>query len=170
MATKNSIRVKSQAEYSIEVNDAGDTISFDMTDTGLTSRLFKMYEDIESITKECEARVAALGDGPDEALHTAMLPGEDGELQERVLITKHQYETAKLLDDYYKDARGAMDVFLGHGACQKIFGDKNYTRMFDDLLGQLKPHFDKMGLKAEDIKKSAAKKHAPNRAQRRALV
>lgn len=44
-----------------------------------------------------------------------------------------------------------------------------YYSMFSDLLEQLEPHFKKMGLKTEDIKHTAARKHAPNRAQRRSL-
>ena len=44
-----------------------------------------------------------------------------------------------------------MDAFLGAGACQKIFGDRNYVEMYDDLFDQLAPHFEKMKLNSEGI-------------------
>lgn len=164
------IRVKSQAEYIIEVNDQGETISFDLTDTGLVSKLFKMYEAIDKFTAQMAEKAKEIDARADESLQTIDEDDpETGETRKRVLLTKNQYDGAQLIDSFYSEARTAVDKFLGQGACRKIFGDKNYENMFDDLLEQLQPHFKKIGLKATDIRHSAAAKHAPNRAQRRAL-
>lgn len=169
MAT-NSIRLHSKTEYMIDVNDNGDTILFDMADTGLPSRLFKMFESIDKLAAELDAKAKEIGDRPDEPLFSTEMPNsESGESETRVLITKNQHDGVQLIDDFYKQARVAMDLFLGEGACQKIFGDKNYNGMFDDLIEQLEPHFKKMGLEADKLKKSAATKYAPNRQSRRSL-
>jgi len=166
----NSIRVKSATEYIIEVNDQGETITFDTSDTGLTSRLFDMYEKIEALTKDYTARGAEIDARPDEPLKTFDVTNEEtGELDNKAIITKNQYEGAKLIDSFYIEARTVLDMFLGAGACQKIFGDKNYTSMFDDLFSALEPHFKKMGVKAENLKKRAVEKYSPNREQRRSL-
>ena len=167
------IRVESNSEYKIPIqhkNEAGkwettDHLVFDTSDTGLTSRLFQMYDTIEQLTAKAEADARAIDERPDKPMRT-LDGGEDGE---RVLITQNQYDGAQLIDKFYKDARAALDIFLGEGACQKIFKDKNYTEMFNDLLTQLKPEFDKMGLDAQKLRKSAAAKHKPNRAERRTL-
>lgn len=171
MTPNGKIRVSSSTEYTIEVNDKGETISFDTADTSLTPRLFKMYEEVDRITREYEARGREIDARPDKPAQTAQLPDPEnpGQFITKVLITQNQYDGTKLVDDFYQEARGALDQFLGDGACQKIFGSKNYMTMFDDLLEQLGPEFKQMGINAEDIKKSAAKKHAPNREARRAL-
>ena len=62
-----------------------------------------------------------------------------------------------------------MDMFLGEGACQKIFGDKNYPDMFSDLGEQLKPHLEKMGVSVKQLREKTLQKHGLNRQQRRAL-
>lgn len=166
----NSIRVRSKTEYVIEVNDQGETISFDTADTSLTSRLFRMYEEIDRLTKEYEEKARQIDSRPDEPLSTAeILNADTGEFETRTLITKNQYQGAQLIDTFYTEARAALDKFIGPGACQKIFGDKNYLTMFNDLIEQLEPEFKKMGINAEKLKASAAAKHMPNREQRRAL-
>lgn len=164
------IRVKSANEYEIEVNDRGDVIVFDVSDTSLTTRLYKMFEDVDKMTADYAAQALVIDNRPDEPLHTThQVDAEGNPGEERVLITRNQVEGAKLIEDFYAQSRTALDIFLGEGACQKIFGDKNYLTMFDDLIEQLQPHFEKMGLDAEKMRHSAAAKHAPNRAARRAL-
>jgi len=170
----NSIRVKSASEYTIEVNDQGETICFDMSDTSLTSKVCRMFEKIDCLTEEYKAKEAAVIATPDETYKSIDKEEKNEETGEteitsKALITKNQYEKAKLIDEFYTDARAVMDTFLGAGACQKIFGDKNYLSMFDDLTEQLEPHFKKMGINAEKLKTSAVQKYAPNRATRRAL-
>lgn len=167
---QGSIRVQSESEYSIEVNDKGETIVFDLSDTSLTSRLFRMFERVDQLEREMAKAARDLDARPDEPFSTVeTLNAETGEFESRTLITKNQYEGAKLIDDFYKQAREAIDEFMGPGACQKIFGDKNYLTMFKDLTTALEPEFKKMQINLEDIKHTAALKHAPNRQARRTL-
>lgn len=166
----NSIRVQSATEYVIEVNDNGDTISVDTSDTGLTSKLAKTYDKINALVKLYEAKADELEAQPDEPYSTALVANEEsGEPEQKTLITKKQYESSKLIDQFYIEARAAMDTFLGEGACMKIFGDKNYYNMFNDLTVQLEPHFKQMGINAEKLKETGVSKHSPNRQQRRTL-
>ena len=69
-------------------------------------------------------------------------------------------ELTTIEDSMFKEMRYAMDKFLGEGACQKIFGNRNYYTMFDDLLKELtkkrpelnnKSHFDMLELNAKSV-------------------
>ena len=165
-----SIRVHSKSEYTIEVNDNGDVITFDVTDTSLTSKYVNAFEKLDGFVKKYEADVTAIDKRKDEPYKTTETKDYvTGEIETNTLITKNQYDIAILTDQFYKDSRIAMDGFLGRGACQKIFGDKNYFNMFNDLSEQLAPHLKKMGIEAEKLKTTALKKYAPNREQHRAL-
>lgn len=165
----NSIRVRSNTEYVIEVNDNGDTISFDTADTSLTSRMVSAFERINQLEKEFQEKAKAIDARQDEPYSTIENINADGEVENTTLVTKNQYDGAKLIDEYYTASRAALDTFLGYGACQKIFGGKNYYSMFDDLSEQLKPHFEKIGIDAQKLKTNAVEKHAPNRKTRRAM-
>ncbi|MEL4106778.1 hypothetical protein AAFA46_08085 [Oscillospiraceae bacterium WX1] len=166
----NSIRVRSATEYIIEVSDNGDTISFDTSDTGLTSKLASTFDKINALVKEYEIKASEIEAQSDEPYSTTTIKNnETGQTEVKTLITKNQYESSKLIDRFYVDARAAMDTFLGEGACKKIFGDKNYYNMFNDLTKQLEPHFKKMGINAEKLKETGVQRHSPNRQQRRTL-
>jgi len=161
---ENQIRVKSANKYIIDVNDDGDTIEFDVTDTDLASKVFKMADRIDELTKKAEAEAKAIEEREDKPIHEYRL-SEDKTLS----LTQNQKDSAALYASFYTEARGAVDIVFGAGACQKIFGGSNYENMFNDLFEQMQPHFKKMGINADKIKKSAAEKYAPSRATRRAL-
>ncbi len=158
---KNSIRVHSQSEYVIEVNDAGETITFDLADTGLGSRLFKMLEQIDQLTERYKGLAQDMDAEPD-APSELPVPASGA-------ITRRQVQAAVLIDEFYIEARVAMDTFFGAGACQKIFADRNYFDMFADLLEQLKPHFEKMGLNADGIKARTIGKYKPSKTSGKVL-
>lgn len=151
----NSIRVHSSTEYVIEVNDNGDTIVFDPGDPDFANKIIKAYERVQALHEEFEKRQEEINRQPDEPLND--------------LFTKNQYELIQLTKEFYKKAREAMDGFLGEGGCQKIFGDKNWITMFDDLAEQMEPHFKAMNVNLHNLYSKAVQKHAPNRAARRAM-
>lgn len=165
---KNSIRVQSETRYVIEVNDAGETIVFDLADTSLGSRMFKMFEQIDTLTAEHEAKAKDIDQTPD-APYVLPFVLPEGQADQSTPVTQHMVEVSKIIDEFYAGARIAMDTFLGAGACQKIFGGANYFDMFSDLLAQLEPHFKKMGLDPSGLKKRVVDKHLPNREARRAM-
>lgn len=145
MSTPNSIRVKSKNEYIIEVNDEGDTIVFDLTDFRLPAKLLNTYNNLNELTKEYETKNQSIAEREDKNINE--------------FVTQNQMDIISLTEQYYKDARKILDEFLGKGACQKIFGDKNYMDMFDDLIEQLEPHFKKMGLNFQKMQKGLVKKY-----------
>jgi len=164
------IRVKSEAEYTIEVNDNGDTIVFDLTDTSLASKMVKTFEKINDLTTKYQERAKEIGSQPDVALFDIPTNENDESGNPiKISVTQNQRDGYEMLENLYKESRETLDLFLGKGACQKIFGDKNYYAMFSDLTDQLKPHFEKMGLNAQNIKANAINKYSPNRESRRSL-
>jgi hypothetical protein len=140
-----SIRVKSKTEYTIEVNDKGETISFDLADVGLPDKMIKMLNMIETLQGELNTKSMEISSREDK-------PYND-------FISQNEYDSNRLIVDFFQKARDAADEFLGLGACQKIFGDKNYFVMFDDLVEQLEPHFKKMGIKLDQLKQNATDKY-----------
>jgi hypothetical protein len=158
------IRVKSSSIYTIEVNDNGDTIAFDISDTGLATKMVRTFDKVNDLVDEYQEKAKEIDNRPDEPFKVATIDGK-----EKTLITKNQYDGAAMIDELYQKSRKTLDSFLGEGACQKIFGDSNYYNMFDDLAEQLKPHFEKMGINAQNLKAKVVNKYSPNRESRRTL-
>lgn len=146
MEIMNTIRVKNINEYIIEVNDDGDTISFNLEDPELMLKLDKTYQDIRRIQSHAKAQELVIKKHQDEKT--------DG------ILSKNDKALALLAVKMFKEMREIMDGFLGENACQKIFGDRNYVTMYDDLFAQLEPHFAKMKLNAESFKKEIEKKYS----------
>ena len=134
----NSIRIEKKDIYTIEVNDMGETIEFDLVDIELPFKADRALAEVNRIYKDLQAKLVIIEKQDDHKL--------DGEIMtanEKAKLDAHR--TA------FKEMRVAMDAFLGAGACQKIFGDRNYVEMYDDLFDQLAPHFEKMKLNSEGI-------------------
>lgn len=136
-----SLRIKSRDIYKIEVNDNGDCIEFDLADIGTKVKLYESLDKIEEISKR---------------------------YQEKINEIKSDKELALLEENMFKDMRVAMDYFLGENACQKIFGDRNYYEMFNDLMRELsrkrpelkgKSHLDMLKLDAESIRNRIMQKY-----------
>lgn len=142
---ENTIRVKSKSEYIIEVNDKKETISFDMEDAELMLKLDNAVLMIDRIRKDAILKEETIKKHQDE--------------KGKGLLTKNERELQEVTVNMYKEMRKAADEFLGKGACQKIFGDKNFITMYDELFEQLAPHFTKMKLNAEKFKKEIENKY-----------
>lgn len=135
------LRIKNNDIYRIEVNDNGDFIEFDLADIGLRSKLIESVENLKNI---------------------------ENEIQEKQKNITNEKELAKLEEEMFLKMRKAMDCFLGEGACQKIFGDRNYYEMFDDLLNEFakkrpelggKSHFDRLKLSSNQIRQRIVDKY-----------
>lgn len=137
-----SIRIKRDNIYRIEVNDAGEYIEFDLQDIGLRARCYRTLDKIKEMQKEYEKKAK---------------------------LVKSNKQLAFFEEEMFKDLRSAMDEFLGEGACQKIFGDVNYADMFNDLLDELtrprkelkgKSHFDMLKINATETNKKIMEKYS----------
>ena len=134
----NSIRIEKKDIYTIEVNDNGDTIEFDLVDIELPFKCDRALSEVNRIYRELKAKLLII-----EKKEDHKLSGEIMTANEKARLDAHKAA--------FKEMRIAMDAFLGEGACQKIFGDRNYVEMFDDLFDALAPHFEKMKLNSEGI-------------------
>lgn len=143
---KNTLRVRSRERYDIEVNDNGDIISFDLTDPTLALKYDKAMHKINRLMRELETESADIDSWEEEK-------DEDG------LLTNKEKAMYELTERMFRKMRDAYDTFIGEGGCQKIFGDSNWLTMFDDLNGQLEPHFKKMQLNSDRFKKEVLEKY-----------
>ena len=143
----NSIRIEKKDIYTIEVNDLGETIEFDLLDIELPFKCERALAEVNRIYRELKAKLVIIE------------KKEDHQLEDEIMTAN---EKAKL-DAHinaFKEMRVAMDAFLGVGACQKIFGDRNYVEMYDDLFEALAPHFEKMKLNTEGITERIKSKYS----------
>lgn len=149
------IRVKSETIYSIEVNDEGECIYLDMSDIGLQAKLVECFDLINKETTKFSKK------------ENELLKKSKKEVEEenKELFSKTDKEYIQLQQGFYKTCREIMDNFLGQGACQKIFGDANYPKMYIDLFEQLEPHFKKMGLNKQKMEKDLYNKYMKKNTQ-----
>ena len=143
----NSIRIEKKDIYTIEVNDMGETIEFDLVDIELPFKCDRALSEVNRIYRELKAKLVIIEKKEDHSLD-----GEVMTANEKAKLDAHRAA--------FKEMRVAMDAFLGEGACQKIFGDRNYLEMFDDLFEQLAPHFEKMKLNSQGITERIKAKYA----------
>lgn len=133
-----SLRIERKDIYTIEVNDKGETIEFDLVDIELPFKCERAFTEVRRIADALKAKIVIIG------------KKEDRQLKGRAMTAN---EEALLLayKEAFTEMRVAMDAFLGDGACQKIFGDRNYIEMYDELANALKPHLEKMKLTNDSI-------------------
>lgn len=142
----NQLRIKNKNEYVIEVNDNGDTISFNLEDPELMLKFDNALRKIKRIQNNLKADELVLRKQEDKKT--------DG------YLSQNKRKEIELAVKAFKDMRLAMDDFLGEGACQKIFGNSNYATMYDELFEQLQPHFENMKLNAETFKEEIINKYS----------
>ena len=143
----NSIRIEKKDIYTIEVNDLGETIEFDLVDIELPFKWERALAEVNRIYRDLQAKLVII-----EKREDHKLSGEIMTANEKAKLEAHS--TA------FKEMRIAMDAFMGAGACQKIFGDRNYVEMYDDLFEALAPHFEKMKLNIDGISARIKAKYA----------
>ena len=141
-----SLRIAKKDIYTIEVNDKGETIEFDLVDIELPFKCDRAFSEVERIKKELKAKLVIID------------KKQDHKLKDRVM-TANEEARINAYKEAYIAMRSAMDIFLGDGACQKIFGDRNYLDMFTDLAEALSPHLEKMEISTAGIAKRIEEKY-----------
>lgn len=127
--------------YILEVNDKGETIEFDLTDIGLAERIMNASDRILEIDKDYQEKTIKISE-----------EFKDNQVEMVRNIIKLEKEKSK-------EMRTLFDSFLGEGACQKIFGNKDNYGQYAVLMDALEPHFSKMELKLDKAKKKLASKY-----------
>lgn len=183
MSDKNvnsSFRVQSKTLYVIEVNDKGETISFDTEDINLSTNLIECWQNIQAelgrfvkLENELVKKVEEerKNKKSDEIVFEDTDDIDFANIEEFIdklalPISENEKKLLYAQKDFYVKCREIMDGFLGKGACQKIFGDTNYKLMFNDLFDKLLPEFEKMGANTERVKKDIYKKYMPKKSKR----
>ena len=146
--SNGKIRVKSETLFSIEVNDKGECIYIDTADIGLQAKLVECFDEVEKETVSFDKKEKEI-----------IQKIKQEEKQEGELYTENERKYIKMQQDFYQKCRNALDKFLWEGACQKIFGDANYPKMFIDLFEQLEPHFKKMGINKKRMQENLYNKY-----------
>lgn len=141
------IRVRSENEYIIEVNDNGDTISFDLTDPTLPFRVNRAFNECKRLVNDLNKKENKIKMQKDKKRNA-------------FLLSANEYELARCYTETYENMREIMDELLGLGACQKIFGDRNWLTMYNDLFEMLEPHFEKMNIKLKAVKEKIIEKYS----------
>lgn len=183
MAEKNvnsSFRIQSKTLYVIEVNDKGETISFDTEDINLSTNLIECWQNIQAelsifAKKENELIKKIENERKNKKSEEIFLEDTDevdfNNVEEFIQsltlpISENEKNLIYAQRDFYNNCRKIMDGFLGENACQKIFGDANYKLMFNDLFEKLLPEFEKMKVNTEKLKKDIYKKYMPKKGKR----
>lgn len=69
----------------------------------------------------------------------------------KMLLSSNEEEKVRALQDYYKDMEEAIDLFIGKGGTEKVFGSRRYWEMYEDLSEMLKPFLPQMKLSVTDM-------------------
>ena len=142
----NKLRINKDL-YVIEVNDKGETIEFGPDDIELVFKLDRAYKAVLKVQDNLKADLLIISKRQDVT--------KKGEM-----MSENDKDTIKAYKKAFMEMRAAYDGFLGEGACQKIFGDRNYLEMFNDLNNELQPHFEKMKLNREKVVNKIKEKYA----------
>jgi hypothetical protein len=81
------------------------------------------------------------------------------DIKGKFLLSKNQEDKIKATQKFYKTMEEAMDMFIGQGGVQKIFGNRRYLRMFDDLGDMLEPILPLLKNNVDNIDKEIKEKY-----------
>lgn len=74
-------------------------------------------------------------------------------------LTRNQKSKMDALKKYYKSIEDAMNLFLGEGGFSKIFDEKRYLTMLDDLADMLEPIIPLLKVNIDSIKNKIVTKY-----------
>lgn len=147
----NTINLKKEGIYRIYFNDENTYIEIDTNDIGTPIKCYESIDKVEKLEKETIDKIKEIIENKEEDANRKI---------------------AYIEKEMFTKLREIIDEFLGEGACQKIFGDRNYYSMYNDLFEELskkrkelgnKSHFDMMGLEAKSINEKLMNKYNKRR-------
>lgn len=113
-------------------------IEFDLGDIELPLKYNKCVNQIEQARKNLKTQF--------------MIIDKKQDHKGKHLLSSNEYEKVQATKQFYKDMETAMDLFLGQGGTRKFLNGRNsYWEMWDDIDEMLKPHYDKLKLKINDM-------------------
>ncbi len=138
----DKLNLPKRETYKLEVNDNGDYIEFDLTDLNLPFKVQKASNNMRKIIKEYNSKIRNIN---------------------QTIKNEKQLSLAviKATTDKNSKLEKEFDSFLGEGSCKKIFGDKNYYGMYEELLEALEPHFKAMKINIKRAQEKLIEKYMP---------
>ena len=121
------IRVNT-GDKKIDVNDNGDYIVLDLSDSSFPDRFFSMVDRVQAHAAAAEARA--------KELEGRLEPGSEEMLR----------AAASLYRELHEGVMAEVDALFGTDTCRKVFGDiVPGIELFDDFFTQLMPYFELFG-------------------------
>lgn len=121
------IRVNT-GDKKIDVNDNGDYIVLNLSDSSFPDRFFSMVDRVQAHAAAAEARA--------KELEGRLEPGSEEMLR----------AAASLYRELHEGVMAEVDALFGTDTCRKVFGDiVPGIELFDDFFTQLMPYFEQFG-------------------------
>lgn len=121
-------------------------IEFDLEDINLVDNYSKAISMCEKAGTDLKTQIAVINKRKDDK-------------QINSVITKNEKDRMDALKKYYKTIEDAMNLFLGENGFTKIFGNKRYLTMLDDLSDMLEPIMPLLKVNIESIQNKIISKY-----------
>lgn len=112
-------------------------LEFDLADVELPLKLNKCEHLIKKAQRDLKNKVIVINKKQDK--------------KGKMLLSSNEEEKVKALKEYYDSMEEAMDLFIGKGGTKKVFGNRRYWEMYEDLSEMLKPFLPKMRLDIDSM-------------------
>lgn len=127
----------SDSRVTLEVNDQGETITFNTKDVGFAKR----FSDFARQAYEKQKEMKSIAD---KAKSNDSAEKEVGELssenEEDVAIV---FDSIDLAESFCSWCEKGIDNVFGHGTSLKVFGGAHIPELYEDFLNQIQPYLTK---------------------------
>ena len=122
-----------------KVDEKGKEIylEFDLADIELPLKLNKCELMIRNAQSKLKDRIVIINKKEDK--------------KGKMLLSSNEEERIRALKEYYDSMEKAIDLFIGEGGTKKVFGNRRYWEMYEDLSEMLKPFLPKLKLSINDM-------------------
>ena len=112
-------------------------LEFDLADIELPLKLNKCELMIRNAQSKLKDRIVIINKKEDK--------------KGKMLLSSNEEERIRALKEYYDSMEKAIDLFIGEGGTKKVFGNRRYWEMYEDLSEMLKPFLPKLKLSINDM-------------------
>ena len=112
-------------------------LEFDLADIELPLKLNKCELMIRNAQNKLKDRIVIINKKEDK--------------KGKMLLSSNEEERIRALKEYYDSMEKAIDLFIGEGGTKKVFGNRRYWEMYEDLSEMLKPFLPKLKLSINDM-------------------
>ena len=121
----------------VDENGKEVCLEFDLADIELPLKLNKCELMIRNAQSKLKDRIVIINKKEDK--------------KGKMLLSSNEEERIRALKEYYDSMEKAIDLFIGEGGTKKVFGNRRYWEMYEDLSEMLKPFLPKLKLSINDM-------------------